>query len=82
MFIYIHFYRIPPGGEGTATVRLTPKHKGVKTIAVKFWARDLQDVNGYTSVKVSSPSQSIIEQFTVYVDKKRSVSYGIAWRQL
>ncbi|KAK2715758.1 hypothetical protein QYM36_010361, partial [Artemia franciscana] len=43
--------RIPPGGEGTATVRLTPKHKGVKTIAVKFWARDLQDVNGYTSVK-------------------------------
>lgn len=47
---------VEPGEEASATCKLTPVMSGQKTIVAKFTSKDLQDVDGYKNIYITSKS--------------------------
>ncbi len=53
-FIYINFRSVLSGEEARAEFVITPKSSGDRTITAKFSSRELNDVDGYKNIRVSS----------------------------
>lgn len=50
---------IAPGGEATATFKMTPKFSGRSTIAAKFVSKELEDVDGFLNFMVE-PKKEVV----------------------